>query len=195
MPNIDLKGFSGFMNTDDSNAVMPSMHHKYAKNGRFRGTGNNLRFENVQGNVIIPNNELPLGNNECIGSFYDNLKQRIIWFNYNSNSRHGIYQYNIITKTISSLLICFTDSQTDILRFDLNYPIPSVNIIYTTDEDGDLLCWTDRNLRPKILNILSAENNLYGSDWLEEYLDVAKAPPLIPIKCAYADDVTVTVKI
>lgn len=193
MPNIDLKGFSGFMNTDDSNAVMPSMHHKYAKNGRFRGTGNNLRFENVQGNVIIPNNELPLGNNECIGSFYDNLKQRIIWFNYNSNSRHGIYQYNIITKTISSLLICFTDSQTDILRFDLNYPIPSVNIIYTTDEDGDLLCWTDRNLRPKILNILSAENNLYGSDWLEEYLDVAKAPPLIPIKCAYADDVTVTV--
>lgn len=193
MPNIDLKHFSGLMNTDDAGDNIDPAHHKYAVNGRFRGSGNNLRFENVEGNVLIPNSELPAGNNECIGSFYDSLKQRIIWFNWNSTAKHGIYQYSLITKTVSSLLICFTDSQTDILHFDLDYPIPSVNIVYTTDEDGDLLCWTDRNQRPKILNLLSAENDLYGSNWLEEYLDVAKAPPQIPIKCAYADDSAATV--
>ena len=189
----EIKQFSGRLNSDDSNEVMLRTDHKFAMNGRFRGGDNNLRFENVEGNVLIPNSELPAGNNECIGSFYDSLKQRIIWFNWNSTAKHGIYQYSLITKTVSSLLICFTDSQTDILHFDLDYPIPSVNIVYTTDEDGDLLCWTDRNQRPKILNLLSAENDLYGSNWLEEYLDVAKAPPQIPIKCAYADDSAATV--
>lgn len=190
---IDIKSFSGRLNSDDSNFNLLSSDVKMARNVVARGTVPNLRYENALGNVLIPNNNLPLGNNECIGSFYDSLKQRVIWFNWNSDSKHGIYKYDLITETISPLLICFTDSQTDILNFDLDYPIASVNIIYTTDEDGDLICWTDRNSRPKILNILSAENSLYGSDWLEEYLDVAKAPFFIPMKCAYENDATVTI--
>lgn len=190
---IDQKSFSGFLNSDDSQEVMPMPHHKMAMNGRFRGIGNNTRFENDFGTTLIPNTDLPTGNNECIGSFYDSLNQRIIWFNWNSNSRHGIYMYDKIQNTITPLLICFTDSQTDILGFDLDYPIPSVDIIYTTEEDGDLLTWTARNKRPKILNIKDAIDNLYGSDWLEEYLDVQKEIPRIPIKCAYENDSTVAV--
>jgi len=190
---IDIKNFSGRLNTDDSNLNLPSSDVKMARNVVARGTVPNLRYESAMGNVLIPNNKLPLGNNECIGSFYDGLKQRLIWFNYNSDGKNGIYKYDLITEEVSPLLICFTDSQTDILNFDPNFPIPSVNIIYTTDEDGDLICWTDRNNRPKILNILSAENSLYGSDWLEEYLDVAKAPYLLPMKCAYEADNSVTI--
>lgn len=187
-PLIDQKQFSGRLNTDDSPLVIGQADHKYALNGRFRGSGNNLRFENSPGTVLITNDNLPAGNNYCIGSFYDSLKQRIIWFNSNSNNRHGIYLYNVKTGIILPLLICFTDSQTDILGFNTNFPIPSVNIIYTTDQDGDLLCWTDRLKRPKILNIQSALDNEFGSNWLEEYLDVAKAPPSIPIQCAYEND-------
>ncbi len=193
MSNIDLKHLSGRLNSDDSNEVMLPTDSKMAMNGRYRGTVPNLRFEGVEGNVIIPNNQLPAGNNECLGSFYDGQKQRLFWMNWNSLGRNGIYLYDLVTKTISSLLICFTDSQTDILGFDLDFPIPSINIIYTTDEDGDLYCWTDRNKRPKILNIKSALDKLYGSNWLEEYLDVAKAPPSLPIKCAYENDDTATV--
>ena len=185
---IDQKNFDGMLNSDDSSEVVPASNHQMAYNMRFRGNGNNTRGENVEGNVLITNDNLPIGTNQCIGSFYDSLKQRIIWFNWNSNSRHGIYQYDVLTKTVSTILLCFTDSTTDILNFDINFPIPSVNIIYTTDIDGDLLCWTDRTNRPKILNILSAENNLYGANWMEEYLDVAKAPPSIPIKAAYEND-------
>ena len=75
---IDQKNFSGILNTDDSVEVMPSAHHKFALNGRFRGNGNNTRFENVEGTTLIPNGYLPEGSNECIGSFYDSLNQRII---------------------------------------------------------------------------------------------------------------------
>ncbi len=136
---------------------------------------------------------LNAGVNECIGSFYDSLKQRILWFNWNSEGQHGIYQLKLQTGVITPLLICFVDSTTDILGFDLDFPIPSVNIVYTTESDGDILTWTARNKRPKQLNILNAENNLYGGNWLEEYLDVQSAPPSIPIKCAYEDDSTVVV--
>lgn len=187
---IDQKHFSGRLNTDDSGYVIPSGDHAMAKNIRFRGNPGNLRAEGVPGTYEVTNDNLPVGKNQCIGSFYDSLKQRIIWFNWNSNNQHGIYKWDVQTNIITPLLICFTNSQTDILGFDLNFPIPSVNIIYTTEQDGDLLVWAARNKRPKILNILSAENNIYGSNWLEEYLDVAKAPPSIPIKCAYEDDPT-----
>ena len=59
-----IKQFSGFMNTDDSNENMLLPHHKYAKNLRFRGNGNNLRAESINGTNLIPNSYLPSGTNE-----------------------------------------------------------------------------------------------------------------------------------
>ena len=35
---IQNKTFQGVMNLDDPNSVVPNGHHKYAKNGVFRGT-------------------------------------------------------------------------------------------------------------------------------------------------------------
>ncbi len=189
---IDHKRFGGIMNLDDKpDFILPNQHID-ALNGRFYGAQNANTFQNVVGNSLI-NNSLPDGNNECIGSFYDGLKQRLIWFNWNSNNRHGIYQYDLKSFVITPLLICFTNSTTDILQFDLDFPIASVDIIYTSDIDGDILTWTARNARPKELNILSAINNIHGSNWLEEFLDIQKAPPTIPIKSAYENDDTVIV--
>lgn len=189
-----IKQFSGVLNTDDSDVVMPLAHHKMAKNIRFRGNGSNRRAEIVEGNILIPNNYLPsVGSNECIGSFFDPVKQRVIWFNYNSQGRNGIYWLNLKTKEISSYLLCFTDSADDILEFSLDYPIPSVNIIYATDDIGDTLCWTDRLNRPMKLNLKQAVDQQYGSAWVQDYLTVARTMPLICPSCRYVDDSTVSV--
>lgn len=189
---IEQKRFSGLLNLDDRPEFVLANQHINSLNGRFYGGAQGLTFQNIPGNTLI-SNSLPAGSNQCIGSFFDSLKQRIFWFNYNSNGRNGIYKYDIATNTITNLLLSFTDSATDIFSFSLDYPIASVNIIYTTEQDGDILTWTDRLNRPKELNILDAENNLYGALWLAEYLDVAKDPPVVPIACAYENDATVTV--
>lgn len=193
-PIAQIKQLAGVLNTDDNNEVMPPFHHKMAKNVVFRGNGDNLRVENRKGNVIIPNTYLPnTGVNECTGSFVDTVKGRIIWFNYNSGGKNGIYQYKFSTGLVSPLLISLTNSATDILEFDLNYPIASVNIIYASDDIGDTLIWLGRNKRPMKLNIKDAEANLYGSTWLQDYLTVARQMPLIAPPCAYADDSTVDI--
>jgi hypothetical protein len=190
---IEIKKLSGIMNLDDKEENVAPSQHIDSLNLRFYGGANGLSAENIVGNTLITNSYIPAGTNECIGGFYDGIKQRLIWLNWNSNSRHGIYQYSVSTGVITPLIICFTNSQTDILGFDRNYPVSGIDIVYTTDIDGDILTWTTRNKRPKALNLLQAVNNTYGSSWLEEYLDVAKEPPRIPIKCAYENDSTVTV--
>lgn len=190
---IEIKKLSGILNKDDKEENILPNQHIDALNLRFYGGANGLTAQNIPGNSIISNSDLPTGDNECVGAYYDGVKQRILWLNYNSTNKHGIYQYNIKTQTVSALLICFTNSQTDILGFDLDYPAAGIDVIYTTEDDGDILTWVTRNKRPKCLNIKQAEDNLYGANWLEEYLDVAKEPPRIPIKCAYENDATVTV--
>lgn len=182
-----LKNFIGFLNTDDSEYNIPLQHHKMARNVRFRGFQGNVRAENIEGTTEIIFTK-PSGTNECIGAYYDGLKQRIIFFNYNSNGNHGIYKYSLTTKAVTALLVCGTNSTGDILGFSLDYPIASVNILYTTEEDGDVLHWTQRNDEAKALNLKEAENNTYGANWKEEYLTVIKAPPRMPAQVTYEND-------
>lgn len=190
---IEQKRFSGIMNTDDSDEFIAPGQHKDARNGRFYGGPQGLRFENIKGTTLIPNEYLPDGDNECIGSFYDGLRQRILWFNWNSEGRNGIYQYDLKTATVSEILVSYTDSQDDIFGFDINYPIPSVVLLYTTEDDGDILHWTARNNRPMKLNLKDATDNLYGTHWLADYLYVARQMPLIAPNCSYQDDATVNI--
>lgn len=128
--------------------------------------------------------------NQCIGSHYDELKHRVFFFNYNSAGYHGIYVYDVKTNAITPLLISYIDSQEDIFGFDPKYPIPSVNILYRTEEDGDILYWTDRNNRPMKLNIKEAtvSGKTYGTNWKKEYLTVARKMPLLSAQCQYSDD-------
>ena len=186
MPQM-IKQFSGFMNLDDADAILAPTQHRYAKNCRFRGMGNNYRLESIEGTTQI-NYTKPAGTNQCIGAFYDGLKQYIYFFNWNSNNNHGIYRYNIGSGVTTALLVCGTNSSGDILNFDLDFPIASVNILYTTEQDGDVLHWIQRNDEAKRLNLKEAEDNKYGSNWKEEYLTVIKAPPVMPIKPVYENE-------
>jgi hypothetical protein len=127
--------------------------------------------------------------NQCIGSHYDELKQRVFYFNYNSAGYHGIYSYDVKANSISPLLISFVDSQEDIFGFDPKFPIASINILYRTEEEGDVLHWTDRNNRPMKLNIREAtiSGKTYGTAWKKDYLTVARKMPTIAPECQYGD--------
>lgn len=137
--------------------------------------------------------------NQCIGSHYDELKHRVFYFNYNSAGYNGIYVYNLKTNAIEPLLISFIDSQEDLFEFDPKFPVASVNILYRTEQDGDVLHWTDRKNRPMKINIKDTgldrpagtnriAANVYGSNWKKEYLTVSrKVPGLAPV-CNYATE-------
>lgn len=193
---IERKQIAGVMNLDDSNDVLPSSHHKEAKNIVFRGSQGSLSAQNILGNRNIATS-LPSGTNSCIGSHYDAQKQRLFYFNYNSNGNHGIYIYNTIANTIQALFINNTHSSTDVLGFDINNPITSINIMYndvykaSSDIDGDVLYFIDSLGRPSKLNIDRKLAGVYAS-YKRSYLDVAKAPPSMPVKCTYEYDNNVT---
>jgi hypothetical protein len=130
--------------------------------------------------------------NQCIGSHYDELKNRIFYFNYNSAGYNGIYIYNVNTNAITPLLISYVDSQEDLFGFDPKFPIASVNILYRTEQDGDILHWTDRNQRPMKINIKEAIDKIYGTAWKKEYLTVARKMPTIAPVCQYGDTANAT---
>jgi hypothetical protein len=188
---VEQKVFNGIMNLDDANDVIPSRHHKYAMNIKFRGNAGNMQAENINGNRLITNS-LPSGNNQCIGAIFDDVKNRVYYFNYNSTGRNGIYYYDTLLKTISPVLVSYRNSTTDIFNFNPQYPIPSINILYKDVIDGDVLYWTDRLNRPQYLNVKEAidsfqSGGIYtnGTNWLAQYLTVAKQMPLIPPICSY----------
>ena len=192
----ERKQIAGVMNLDDSNDVLPSGHHKEAKNIVFRGSQGGVSAQNILGNRNIATS-LPSGTNSCIGSHYDAQKQRLFYFNFNSNGNHGIYIYNTIPKTIQALFINNTHSSGDVLGFNINNPITSINIMYNDDYkpsldiDGDVLYWIDSLGRPSKLNIDRKLANVYAS-YKRSYLDVSKAPPSMPVKCSYEYDNNVT---
>ena len=131
--------------------------------------------------------------NQCIGSYYDELKQRVFYFNWNSNGYNGIYIYDIKLNITTPLLVSFVHSAYDIFGFSRDYPIASINILYRTDEDGDIIHWTDRNNRPMKLNIKDAENKLYGELWEQKYLTVSRKMPLLSPSCRYVSNPSIII--
>lgn len=187
----ERKVFSGIMNLDDPNEVIPSGHHKEGYNVIFKGEGGQMRAEGIPGNRSVLNSALHgTGTNVCIGSYYDELKQRVFYFVYNSNGYDGIFIFDTKTRGITKLLMSVDASSESLFDFSPNYPIASINILYRTEEDGDVIHWTDRNNRPMKLNIKDALDDVYAGDWKKAYLTVARKMPLISPICKYSDEST-----
>lgn len=190
---LERKLFSGVMNLDDPNEVIPNASHRDASNVLFKGNPGQMRLESVPGNQSVANAGLYTtggATNTCIGSYYDELKQRVFYFVYNSAGRDAIFVYNTNTRAITTLLMSRVDSQFDenLFSFNPEYPIVSVNILYRTEADGDILYWTDRNQRPMKLNIKEAENDIYGANWKKSYLTVSRPMPLLSPICKYLSE-------
>ena len=206
---IENKRFGGILNYDDANNILPSTHHKDALNIVFRGNTGNMKAENISGNTLVPNSMLPSGTNQTIGYHVDDIKKRLIFFNYNSNGKHGIYIYNIGSSTFQTLLqngtykINSTDTVTHtsngtVLNFTDGanpQPITSIGIVYgdiytpSNDTGGDILLFVDCLGIPTKINIDRYLGGYY-SIVNREYIDLAKAPPRMPIKGVYENSKT-----
>lgn len=190
--NADIKRLNGFLNSDDPNEELPQPHHKMARNVRFRGNGNNMQAEGIPGTTAIVNEDLPAGTNECIGAFYDDIKQRIFYFNYNSNGDHGIYQYTISDGAVVPIAISNTNTDGDIFNFTLDGSICSVKMLYGDEVSGDTLYFNNSQKEPCEINIDRALSGGYGTI-KRSFIDVIKAPAIMPPAAVYENDNTVTV--
>ena len=152
-----------------------------------QGVGQDRVVSNILGNTLIPYT-LPSGTNKIIGFYPDKIRNRAYYFLWNSNGYNSILYYDLTHNNVVKVLESKTDSNgIDILNFDPSYKVLSVNIFYR-DTEGDLLFFNDGLNPPKNINIISN----YGTDWKYEYLIVAKAPPIMPPKVTYENDITVT---
>jgi hypothetical protein len=184
------KRFSGILNKDSKEADVLPFEHIGARNIRFTGGSDGLSAEFVKGTVLVNNGDLPNGTNECNGAFFDSVKQRIIWFNWNQYSNHGIYIYSINTGIVTQIFRCGVNSATDVLGLSLDYPVHSASIVYRTTGDGDLLYWTNGYGRPMCLNLDTVATE---SPFTANMLYAAKNAPLAPPTLEYADNSAVNV--
>lgn len=188
----EIKQLLGAMNLDDPNEVIGKGFHRTARNVRFRGTKPNMRTEIVPGNIKLVNSFLPgTGTNLTIGRYYDDIKKRIFFFNYNSGGLHGIYILNTGDGTFQRLIQTGTNTTGDPLGFSANV-IYNIDIIYGDAEQGDILYFLDTQQRPTKININRALAGGYGSV-RRSFVDVAKEPSDFPPYVVYEDDATVTV--
>lgn len=188
---VDVLNISGVLNTDDAFDVIPRGQHSVAFNMVFRGNPGNMRGQNVPGTRLITNN-LPSGNNESIGAFFDELKQRIYWFNWNSNANHGLYVYYLRTGAVDRVAVVGYNTDGDIFEFDLDNPIYNVKILYGDDTQGDILYFNNSQKQPCKINVTRALTGGYGTIQ-RSFIDVAKEPAQIPPYATYENDATVTV--
>jgi hypothetical protein len=176
--------FSGFLNYDDPDEVMPVIHNRDTRNIQFRGTAPNLRGENLPGTREKVNPFLiDDGNNLTIGRYYDANRKRIFTFNYRGDDNKAIYMYDTVGATWYRIVEQTVNAETDVLGFTQS-PIINIDIIYGDSSQGDILCFIDSFGVPKKVNIDRALSGGYGTIQ-KSYLDVAKEPAGIPPDVAY----------
>lgn len=184
--------FAGFLNYDDPDEVIPSIHHREAWNIVFRGTQPNLRAENTPGtrektNPFLIND----GNNLTIGKFYDSVNKRIFFFNYRGDARKAIYMYD----TIGTIFYRIAEESVNAAVGSLGFtetPIIHINMIYGDETQGDLLCYINSTGECKKINVQRALTGGYGTIQ-SQFLDVAKQPADIPPYVVYENDPSNTV--
>ena len=140
------------------------------------GTG-----ENISGNTLIPNLDLPAGDNKVIGSYWYKKKDLNYFFVWNENNQHGIYEYNHVSTHVSTVMIA------EVLGFSEDGLITGINVV-EFDDDNDLLYWSALSINPSKINIQKAKSGGYTLPIKKEIIDAIKYPPLCPIVGVYESD-------
>jgi hypothetical protein len=146
-----------------------------------------LSAVNIVGNRLV-DYDLPAGTNTCIGAYGVLVRNTVIYFVYNNAGRHSILEYDNSTRTITKIFENLTDSDDDILGFNLLSKINSINV-YIRDE-GDLLFFLDSLGRPTTMNIQKFKDGDY-TPVTRAIIDLHKAPPLSPPDAVYDNDASV----
>lgn len=184
MPIIN-NAFNGKLNKDVADYRISNGDYIDALNitKDAEGEAQDFVVSNILGNSEI-SYTFPSGINKCIGQYPDRVRNRVYYFVWNSNDFHSILYLNASNNTITKILQSKTDSGgVDILKFNPSYKVNSINIIYRDNNEGDLIYFNDALNPPRVIN----ESALY-SPWKEEYISVAKAPPLMVAKPVYENE-------
>lgn len=140
-------------------------------------------FESIPGNAALPNQQTkPAGTNTPNGGCIDEARRRIIKFNFNSNTDHGIYCYDIPNQT--EYIVLLNSQVTGGLGFEKNYLIHSAEVV------GDLLFFTNNRGEPKVINIeagiklnhvgYSTTVTAYTSPLVQDDINMIKRPAIYP---------------
>ena len=185
--------FDGGMNADDSLRLLSDREYLQLMNGRVgkSRTGKDYRVENVPGTLQLVSGLLPAGTNMTIGSAVDESRNRLIYFNYNSNGDHGIYAYDLLTSTSYKILL---NAQ---VSGGLNFSLTN-RIDRNARVVGDQLYWTDNFNEPRCLNIergiklnqsgYSTSYTAYASPLLYTDLTLIKRTPIFALTVAKVTD-------
>lgn len=156
---IEKRGFTGGMNGDINARELPPnvMLNLMNASVGISQYGRSLRVENRPGTTPITQSvRPPYGIDQTIGSCIDEARNRVIYFNYNSVSYHGIYCYDIASGITYAVLY---DSQ---VTGGLNFSKTS-RIDRNCKVVGDLLYWTDNLNPPRRINIEAGIKMNHGS--------------------------------
>lgn len=181
---------NGGMDLDTNYAMLPKNRYGRALNithDAFAESHDEI-LTNIISNKKVPYN-YPAGTGRTIGAFPFSLRGTVIFFRYNSNSLHGVYEYSMATGLISKIFECFTDSNTDILNFTIDGKITGVNIFPRDNNEGDLLLFLDSLKRPTQIDIALFKAGAYNPV-TRDIIDVAKRPPLSPPTGIIGNDTT-----
>lgn len=160
---VTEKFFTGNLNLDASKYRIPAGDYMDALNltRDSQGDYTDGPFSNLVGNTAISYADKPDGDSVTIGAFPDRIRNRVIYFNWNSLGYHGIYTMQEDTRVVTKIFESITDSGgIDILNFQVLYKVNDINVIHR-DEDGDLLLWNDGFNRPGQLNIADFVAGIY----------------------------------
>lgn len=183
--------FSAGMNLDDSPyRLQPNAYADALNVTKNAVSGSNDRvITNIVGNRIV-GFTLPTGSNKVIGAIANNIRNKVVYFVWNSNGNHSILEYNNTSRTVVKLLEDVTDTDGDVvLGFTENQKINSINV-YIRDLEGDLYSFLGSLGRPTQFNVESLRSGVYSAI-TRSILDVAKEPPLSPPTSLFVNDTSV----
>jgi hypothetical protein len=168
---------TGKMNKDVDERLVPNGEFIDALNVRVLNTAGSDAgaIENEKGNVKLTN--LNVTNNpECIGSVSDEAKEKIYWFVVNDLGYSYIYEYDRTNDITSTVIADERTGNSQVLKFNKDYKITGVNVIYNSSKKSKLILWTDGLNQPRMIDINRSKG--YGiNNFYEDDISLYKKPP------------------
>jgi len=195
----------GMNSDDDPRRVQPGeyryatlMRHYSAFTGSVDGPLSSMTGNTLKENADLETGSMPHG--ACINEASNTI---IVAF-YNWNHKHSFWQYNWLTENWTKIL---GQDNNNVLDFQFDYPIGRNMVVV-----NGLLYWADGYFESFLLNsygqlgyhdcrklnitkAIAYTAGLVGgySTMGPQILNVAKAPPALPITAAYGDDATLSI--
>lgn len=155
---VDIRGFNGGMNTDSGPELLPNGDYTYAMNIENTAEG----IVNMSGNRLLQGAPPPTSGSEWVcGSFFDKVRQRIIYFTNNILGYHRIISVDVNTEVHTVLFedsIDSTSSQVSVTE-TRSFDIKTANIYILGDNllfaQGDSFTISGSNLNNRTFTVTS----------------------------------------